>query len=66
MNVTIVYGSAISIRIVYGGNPYNPFKLGENEDELDIAGLKLLRHRALRASVFTNKKRQETQIHIVM
>lgn len=66
MNVTIVYGSAISIRIVYDGNPYNPFKLGENEDELDIAGLKLLRHRALRASVFTNKKRQETQIHIVM
>ncbi|MCR5253657.1 MAG: DMT family transporter [Treponema sp.] len=66
INISIVFGSAISLRIMYKGNPYNPFHMKATDDAFSMTGLKILRHRALRASVFTSKKQQLTRIHIVI
>ena len=66
INISIVFGNAISVRISYKGNPYNPFHMKASDDALSMTGLKILRHRALRASVLTSKKRNETRIHIVI
>lgn len=43
-------GSTISLRIWVTGAKYNPFLKEPDEDEMDLISLKLLRHRALRAS----------------
>ncbi len=43
-------GSTISMRIWVDGEKYNPFLREADEDEMDLLSLKLLRHRALRAS----------------
>ena len=43
-------GSTISLRIWVDGTKYNPFLKEADEDEIDLLSLKLLRHRALRAS----------------
>lgn len=43
-------GSTISMRIWVDGTKYNPFLKEPDEDEIDLLSLKLLRHRALRAS----------------
>lgn len=43
-------GSTISMRIWVDGAKYNPFQKEADEDEMDLISLKLLRHRALRAS----------------
>ena len=43
-------GSTISMRILVDGTKYNPFLQEADEDEMDLISLKLLRHRALRAS----------------
>lgn len=66
INISIVFGNAISVRINYKGKPYNPFHMKASDDAFSMTGLKILRHRALRASVFTSKKRNETNIHIVI
>lgn len=66
INISIVFGNAISVRISYKGKPYNPFHMKASDDALSMTGLKILRHRALRASVLTSKKRNETRIHIVI
>ena len=43
-------GSTISMRLWVDGAKYNPFLREADEDEVDLLSLKLLRHRALRAS----------------
>ena len=43
-------GSTISMRIWVDGVKYNPFIKEADEDEMDLVSLKLVRHRALRAS----------------
>ncbi len=43
-------GSTISMRLWVDGEKYNPFLREADEDEVDLLSLKLLRHRALRAS----------------
>lgn len=50
ISVTLQYGDAISARLSYGGRKYNPFITGKDEDEIDIMSLKIIKHRAIRAS----------------
>ncbi|MBB5225438.1 DMT family transporter [Treponema ruminis] len=64
--LVVKYGSSISLRITYSGEFYNPFRLEKDEDMLDIASLKLLRHRALRVSAYYKKREHMTHIHIVI
>ena len=64
--LVVQYGSSISLRITYRGAFYNPFRLKKDEDILDVASLKLLRHRALRASASYRRREQVTHIHIVI
>lgn len=66
IDISIVFDNAISVRIKFNGRPYNPFHSKATDDALSLAGLKILQHRALRASVFTSKKHQLTRIHVVI
>ncbi len=50
VHVMIKFGEAISARLVYAGKKYNPFMIAKEEDEIDIMSLKIIKHRALRAS----------------
>ena len=50
LRVRIRYGEAISLRLSWDGEEYNPLRIGTDEDALDVAALKIIRHRALRAS----------------
>lgn len=50
VHVMIQFGEAISARLVYAGKKYNPFMIANGEDEIDIMSLKIIKHRALRAS----------------
>ena len=56
--------STISMQLRYEGRRYNPLRSGADEDEMDEIGLKLIRHRALRAS--WSYRRGENRIHIVV
>ena len=47
---SVKLGTTNSLRIWVPGEKYNPFRAEEGEDEMDLVSLKLLRHRALRAS----------------
>ena len=46
----VSFESTITMHIWFTGDKYNPLRLGKEEDEMDIVSLKLIRHRALRAS----------------
>ncbi|MBR0068979.1 MAG: hypothetical protein IJP97_00625 [Synergistaceae bacterium] len=50
VHVMIQFGEAISARLIYAGKKYNPFMIAKEEDEIDIMSLKIIKHRALRAS----------------
>ena len=50
IQVDLNYGDTISAKLQYDGAKYNPLHLEKDEDELDIVGLKLVKHRALRAA----------------
>ena len=50
ISVSITFGDAISARLHYGGEKYNPFHVDPSEDEIDITSLKIIKHRAIRAS----------------
>ena len=60
------FGDAVSLRIDYPGRRYNPFRKGADEDEMELAGLSLLRHRALRASYSYQTDAKENHVHIVI
>ncbi len=60
------FGDTVSLRITYEGERYNPFRRGKDEDETDIAGLSLLRHRALRASFGYRNAQRENKVHVVI
>ena len=47
---TVLYGEAISLRMTYEGRKYNPFRITADDDEIDIMSLKIIKHRAIRAS----------------
>ena len=59
-----MYDDTFSVRIAYMGRKYNPLLIGADEDEMDIASLKLIKHRALRASY--KYKYEENIVHIVI
>ena len=64
IKVGIIYYDAISIRLDYICKKYNPFKINKGEDILDIMSLKIIKHRALRASFVFYKG--ENKIHVVI
>ncbi len=64
ITIKVSYDDTFSIRLSYGNQPYNPLLIGREEDEMDIASLKLIKHRALRASYKYNY--EENLIHIVI
>ena len=57
-------GTTISMRITVPGEKCNPLQLNDDEDEMDVVSLKLIRHRALRASY--SYKDNENHIHIIV
>lgn len=64
IKIDIVYYNAISMKLSYPGEKYNPFRINKGEDVLDIMSLKIIKHRALRASfIFYDG---ENRIHVVM
>ena len=64
ITIKVSYDDTFSIRLSYAQKPYNPLLIGKEEDEMDIASLKLIKHRALRASY--KYKYEENLIHIVI
>lgn len=50
ISVQVIYGEAISARLTWPGSKYNPLKIQPDEDEIDVMSLKIIKHRALRAS----------------
>lgn len=50
ISVSVIFGEAISARLHYAGEKYNPFIIEKDEDEIDIMGLAIIKHRAIRAS----------------
>ena len=55
INVSVLYGEAVSVKMSCEGRKYNPFIIGAGEDMLDIMSLKIIKHRALRASYSYSK-----------
>jgi drug/metabolite transporter (DMT)-like permease len=50
VDIKVIYDDAISMRLSYDGEKYDPFRISAGDDVLDITGLKIIKHRALRAS----------------
>ncbi len=50
IHVRVRFGYAVSVKMDSEGKKYNPFTITKDEDILDIMSLKIIKHRALRAS----------------
>lgn len=66
LRIELLYGDAISIRMIYNSKRFNPFRKRSDEDEIDLVSLNLLKHRALRASSRHSYAAGENQIHVVV
>lgn len=64
ISVTLNYGEAISARLTYSGRKYNPFLTRKDENEIDIMSLKIIKHRAIRASF--RYSRGVNTVHVVV
>ncbi len=64
IHASVVFTDAISARLDYPGKKYNPLKIAKDEDEIDVMGLKIFRHRALRAMF--NYWDSVNKVHIVV
>ncbi|MBR5079034.1 MAG: hypothetical protein IKX30_09845 [Victivallales bacterium] len=64
LTIQVTYDDTFSIQLSYAERPFNPLIIGKEEDEMDIASLKLIKHRALRASY--KYKYAENLVHIVI
>ena len=64
IKIRVKFGHAVSVRMNYEGEQYNPFILKKGEDMLDIVGLNIIKHRALRASYAY--KGSENFVHVVI
>ena len=64
IKVKAIYYNAISLRLNYDGVKYNPFRINKNEDILDIMSLRIIKHRALRASFFYADG--QNKVHVVI
>ena len=64
INAAIRFGNAVSVNIKYKGQKYNPLLIGKKDGMLEIMGLKIIKHRALRASY--SYRNAENFIHVVI
>lgn len=64
IDVKVNYDTTFSVEYIYIEKRYNPFALYKGEDELDIAGLNIIKHRALLASYYYNYGLNK--VHIVI
>lgn len=64
IHIQINYGDTLSARVYYDGKKYNPLYIDKEEDELDIMGLKLIKHRALRAAYQYHDR--TNHVHVVI
>ena len=64
IRVRISYSDAISMRLSYEGRMYNPFVISKGDDVLGMMSLKIIKHRALRASY--GYSGGENNIHVVV
>lgn len=64
IKIRINYSDAISIKLSYEGKMYNPFVMTKGDDLIDIMSLKIIKHRALRASF--SYSGGENNIHVVV
>ncbi len=64
IRVRIRYGEAVSLRLSWEGEKHNPLRIGPDEDALDVAALKIIRHRALQASF--GRRDGENRVHVVV
>ncbi|MBQ7155310.1 MAG: DMT family transporter [Synergistaceae bacterium] len=64
INVRVIYGEAVSMKLSYSGAKYNPFTISAGDDVLDITGLKIIKHRALRASF--SRRGSRNHVHVVV
>ncbi|MBQ7593136.1 MAG: DMT family transporter [Synergistaceae bacterium] len=64
INIQVRFGNAVSVKMNYMGAKYNPFIIRKDEDMLDIMSLKIIKHRALRASYSYGDN--ENFIHVVV
>ena len=64
IHIQINYDDTLSARVHYDGKKYNPLYIDKEEDELDIMGLKLIKHRALRAAY--QYRDRTNYVHVVI
>ena len=64
INVAVKYGYAVSVKLNYKGEKYNPFIIKQGENMLDIMSLRIIKHRALRASY--SYRNGENLIHVIV
>ena len=64
IHIRVNYGDAISMKLSYGGEKYDPFRISAGDDVLDITSLKIIKHRALRASF--SRRGRKNHIHVVV
>ena len=64
IEIRMNYDDTFSARLSYPGAKHNPLRTSKDEDELDVMGLKLIKHRALRAAY--SYKQGENRILIVL
>ena len=64
ISVSVIFGDAMSARLHYSGKKYNPFRIEPGEDEIDIMSLKIIKHRAIRASF--SYRGEENIVHAVV
>lgn len=64
IKAAIRFGNAVSVNIKYKGSKYNPLFIGKKDGMLEIMGLKIIKHRALRASY--SYRNAENLIHVVI
>ena len=64
ISAQVIYGEAISARLSWPGSEYNPLKIKPDEDEIDVMSLKIIKHRALRASYSYSEG--VNKIHVVI
>lgn len=64
IQIDLNYDDTLSAKLCYEGPQYNPLHIEKDEDELDIMGLKLVRHRALRAAY--RYRNHTNHVHVVL
>lgn len=64
IKVSIIFGNAVSVNMSCTGSKYNPFIIRKGDGVLEVMGLKIIKHRALRASY--SYRGGENLIHAVI